>query len=217
MDALRATGVTTGWLLTSNGPDVFSWGIEGSRRHQFSTKCTWDFLRPSAPMVTWFKTVWFKHATPRHAFHFWTANLNRLPTKDRMIQWGVNVSEVCVLCNLSPEARHHIFLACPFSLQVWDRVLQRFEATPSILTTWLTLLQWMRTPTRSFSRTLKCLAAQAIIYLLWHERNNRIHTQVSLTVEALFRKIDQTVRDSLLARLRKRGCEKLLSQWFTHA
>ena len=35
----------------------------------------------------WAKAVQFKNAIPRHALTFWTVNLNRLPVRERLVNW----------------------------------------------------------------------------------------------------------------------------------
>ncbi|CAN6970997.1 unnamed protein product, partial [Brassica rapa subsp. trilocularis] len=71
---------------------------------------TWESIRLSAPHVYWEKAVWFKHAVPKHAFHFWVANLNRLPVRERLVTWGVCDYATCCLCGLGQETRDHVFL-----------------------------------------------------------------------------------------------------------
>ena len=61
---------------------------------QFAASKTWETLYPAPPAVPWHKTIWFKTRIPKHAFLSWVAILNRLPTKDRLQQWGMNVSYI---------------------------------------------------------------------------------------------------------------------------
>ncbi|KAL0734651.1 hypothetical protein Bca4012_010861 [Brassica carinata] len=75
----------------------------------------------------------------------------------------------------------------------------------------------MLTPLMGLSSTLKRLTAQAVVYLLWKERNNRLHQHSSESVTQLFRQLDRMIRDTLLARLNNKRCQGLLSQWFKHA
>ncbi|VVB12509.1 unnamed protein product [Arabis nemorensis] len=85
------------------------------------------------------------------------------------------------------------------------------------LVNWSQLLQWMRTPSRTISRILKRLVAQCTIYLIWMERNARVHTGLTLSAAEIFKRIDRTTRDSLLARYSWRRCNGLLLQWFTYS
>lgn len=68
-------------LTTGTGPDNYFWGQPTQASSEFSTKKTWEFLRPFKTTKGWLKAVWFKHGIPKHSFIFWTDNLDRLPVK----------------------------------------------------------------------------------------------------------------------------------------
>ena len=60
---------------------------------------------------------------PKHAVISWMATLNRLPTKDGMKKWGIEVDEECILCKEGKESRDHMFFTCRFSKSIWKRVI----------------------------------------------------------------------------------------------
>ncbi|KAG2306140.1 hypothetical protein Bca52824_025888 [Brassica carinata] len=67
----------------------------------FSSRDTWDRIRVPRPLVNWHSVVWFKEKIPRCSFITWTAYLGRLPTRDRLISWGLSVppgSALMVMC-----------------------------------------------------------------------------------------------------------------------
>ncbi|XP_020891386.1 uncharacterized protein LOC110231037 [Arabidopsis lyrata subsp. lyrata] len=45
---------------------------------KYSSSKTWEALRPRESAKDWADSVWFKGSTPRHAFNFWVANLDRI-------------------------------------------------------------------------------------------------------------------------------------------
>ncbi|XP_024004813.1 uncharacterized protein LOC112081968 [Eutrema salsugineum] len=69
-ELLRLSTVTS-----SNNRDIFLWGPSADASPQFSTKKTWDWIRQSASIKPWFKTVWLKLGIPKHSFTFWVATL----------------------------------------------------------------------------------------------------------------------------------------------
>ncbi|XP_019090150.1 PREDICTED: uncharacterized protein LOC109128393 [Camelina sativa] len=73
----------------SYGPDQFLWEVDNRSLNSFSTKKTWNQLRPSKEQQFWAKAVWFKHHVPKHAFTFWVANLDKLPVRSRLLSWGM--------------------------------------------------------------------------------------------------------------------------------
>lgn len=66
----------------ADNADAYCWGPLGNRAQVFSIKKTWELIRQTAPPIYWEKSVWFKHAVPKHAFNFWVTTLNRLPVRD---------------------------------------------------------------------------------------------------------------------------------------
>ncbi|XP_013678980.1 uncharacterized protein LOC106383417 [Brassica napus] len=105
-------------------PDIFMWGPSDSCSDIFSTKKTWEFLRPRAETKEWSQVVLFKNMVPKHAFNFWMANLNRLPLNERLHQWGLMDSGLCTLCSTDQESRDHLFLTAG-SQQTFGTTLNR--------------------------------------------------------------------------------------------
>lgn len=105
----------------SRGNDTFIWDTGHTNCQDFSTKRTWNLIRPVAPTKQWAKIIWFKGFVSRHAFNLWTAHLDRLPTRSRLANWGMNIPVMCCLCNLLMETRCFLALrvlggsmeACP--------------------------------------------------------------------------------------------------------
>lgn len=62
--------------------------------------------------VDWASVVWTPYGIPRHNFNTWLLVLNRAPTRDRMLSWGLQVSPLCLLCNAAAESRDHLFHQC---------------------------------------------------------------------------------------------------------
>ncbi|GKC28353.1 hypothetical protein Tco_1035647 [Tanacetum coccineum] len=54
-----------------NSHDFIQWRDINGNMADFSVKLAWEALRPCGAEVLWFKTVWFTHFIPRHAFHLW--------------------------------------------------------------------------------------------------------------------------------------------------
>ncbi|CAA7030815.1 unnamed protein product [Microthlaspi erraticum] len=178
----------------ANGADTFLWGPPDQKSTNFSTKKTWDILRPRQTEKRWFKAVWFKKNVPKHAFNFWATNLDRLPLNVRLAKWGLNVNPVCTICHLHDENRDHRFLHCEFSSQVWTLIMQRLGFHSIPFHNWEELIQWMLSSTRQpklkFLRNLVC---QATIYILWRERNSRNHGDISVTTECMLRQKKLTI------------------------
>ena len=64
------------------------WKVTETR---FSIAKIWKVIRPTKEKVSWHKLLWSSLNIPRHAIVVWMAILNRLPTKDRLISWGMEI------------------------------------------------------------------------------------------------------------------------------
>ncbi|KAL1196642.1 hypothetical protein V5N11_000721 [Cardamine amara subsp. amara] len=183
----------------------------------FPQRMTWEHLRPSAPKVNWAKAIWFKGSVPKFAFTFWTANLDRLPVRARLVAWGMNIYPLCCLCNQATESRDHLLLHCEYSEQVWEESLRRLGHTRFVFHNWSALITWLSSASVSTPSKLKLIVCHATIYLLWRERNNRHFNSSTTTPTALSRQLDRSARDLLLARRYRKGWQRLLSSWFAHS
>ena len=115
----------------SDEPDKYLWiKSDGSYGNKFSTRVIWEHIRQRAAPVFWSKVVWFREYIPRYSFMFWLALLRRLPTKDRMRRWGMEVSETCVLCSTGIETHHHLFFECTYSSSIWLYFASQIRSFP---------------------------------------------------------------------------------------
>ena len=71
-----------------------------------------------------------KEHIPRNAFVAWLALLRRLPTRDRLIRWGMNVPASCVLCSNGIVTHHHLFFECEYSTSIWSYFSQSILSGP---------------------------------------------------------------------------------------
>ncbi|KAF8045677.1 hypothetical protein N665_4555s0003 [Sinapis alba] len=181
--------------------DVYLWKHHtGGFRASFSSRVTWEFLRIPYPIVSWHTIVWFKEEIPRCSFITWTAFLQRLPTRDRLISWGLTLPPSCVLCNSANESHEHLFFNSPFAIATWNCFCGRYMVfRPTSLDSLGALCRRMHSPHAQRGIVILKLLSQIIVYSLWRERNAHIFRDKSMTQEAFSRTIDHTIRDRLLA------------------
>ncbi|KAF8115627.1 hypothetical protein N665_0025s0095 [Sinapis alba] len=196
--------------------DSYYWEVNGDHLNDFSTKITWEALRNRAPDQDWAPLIWFKGSIPSHAFKMWLAHLNRLPTRNRLVAWGVIDDDSCCICNHYRESRDHVFLRCHYSEEVWTMVLIRLGYSPTLFHTWTAFMEWLAMKHNFCPPTLKLLTVQATICKLWWERNNRLHNGISTTPHALFKVIDRQIRDAILAKKSKKNFSNLMQAWLRH-
>ena len=130
----------------------------------------------------------------------WLALLRRMPTRDRLRRWGMDVPSVCVLCSTSSETHHHLFFECEYPSTLWQAFASQIWTNPPndlhSAASWI--LQLSRQSNANAIRLIK-LIFQASIYLLWKERNARIFTAVSTQPRIIHHALDRLLWDRLLS------------------
>lgn len=212
-EALHAHLATIDTPLRGDVLDRYYWVINGQRFQHFNTAKTWDSLRPRNLQKAWASSVWFKGSTPKHAFHMWVAQLNRLPTKDRLYSWGLPIDPLCGFCSRFTETRDHIFLTCVYSERIWAMIHNRLGLNPCIFYSWNALLAWTNIKTPTSPTILRKLATQAALYHLWKQRNNLLHNHTHITTDILFKEIDKVMRNTITARRSRKKFRELMVLW----
>lgn len=197
-------GLANDEFLWATGPDVAG---------PYSSSKTWDVIRPRSDPKPWAATIWFKGAIPKHAFNMWVANLDRLPTKHRLVGWGMQIQTHCCLCSTEPETRDHLLISCSFSAEIWTQVFLRIGNPRTQFQTWLDLLHWLHEPGPKAIKLLRLLASQAVVYSIWRQRNNVLHNQTAIPSTVIFKEIDRTIRNLIHARKRKRRFQNIMIYW----
>ncbi|CAH8267666.1 unnamed protein product [Arabidopsis lyrata] len=130
-----------------------------------------------------------------------------------MRAWGV--TQPCVFCGEPTESRDHLFFACPYTFTIWFELtspLLRHKLTPD----WSqTLLSLRSTQLKLHDKTLARLAFQASVYLLWRERNGRIHNQCSNSSTTMLKTIDKAIKERISSLKSRKGSnfEELQVRW----
>lgn len=174
--------------------DCFLWKIGDSQASNvFSASKTWRHLNPTGPKVGWYDAIWFKGRIPKHAFISWVNVRHRLHTRDRLIRWGLNVPSTCLLCNSFDESRQHLFFDCPFAANIWSFFTSKAQVTPHSI--FDDLVIWLKSPCRDKNiATILRIAFQASVYVIWKERNSRLHLASSRTSAALLVDLTNLIR-----------------------
>ena len=91
---------------------------------KYKTANMWEGIRPKKDKVSWSKLLWNPFVLPKHVIIAWMAIQNRLPTKDRLQAWGIEIEGICALCHQEPETRDHLFFGCAFAVSIWKEMLR---------------------------------------------------------------------------------------------
>lgn len=205
------TTVTPPYLVSD--PDRFGWRTSGHTDYYFSSSKTWEILRPRAATQASAKHIWCSGATPKHAFHMWVTNLNRLPTRTRLISWGMQIPITCCVCSLQAETRDHLMLTCPFAVVIWGEIRRRLRTTVPHFTDWSQLIQWSSTSSSTAPSVLRMMVVQAMVYGIWQQRNNMLHNQMLTPALVLFKDINRQVINTINALRTRKKFKSLMPLW----
>ncbi|GAV67491.1 zf-RVT domain-containing protein, partial [Cephalotus follicularis] len=138
----------------------------------FSTKTAWQAIRRQDEEVNWYKLVWHSPRIPKHAFCLWLTIRGAHKTMDKLLALGIVTSADCVFNCGWIESMNHLFLACPYTQNLWQDILGMCNIHRSILP-WPDELQWMIEHSNGhiFPAPLRKLVLGATIYHVWMERN----------------------------------------------
>lgn len=195
--------------------DYCEWEIKGKTTNKYNTGDVYNHLRGDVDVEPWTKAIWTSRSIPRQSFHVWLLALNRIPTRDRLLSWGLQVPPLCLLCNNANESRDHLYWDCGFSFDLWSIVADRCRINPS--RTWERSLNQMSTLTASIAgRSLTLLGWQATIYWIWNERYSRLHTNQFRSVDSIFSIIDHQVRNKIQSfrETNPKSSAKMMQLWF---
>lgn len=78
----------------------------------------WEVIRIQGNKVCWHKLVWFPLHIPKHAIINWMAVLNWLPTRDRLLSFGLNIGVRCLFCCNVAEPRTQILFECDYPRKI---------------------------------------------------------------------------------------------------
>lgn len=95
-----------------------------TQMEKFSIKQVCQLLRGEYQKVTWRKLQCDNIACPKWIFILYLTLHVRLLTKERLLSWANVGNIMCVLCDDGIENIEHLFFSCPYSGQVWKKVLR---------------------------------------------------------------------------------------------
>ncbi|XP_056842915.1 uncharacterized protein LOC130495531 [Raphanus sativus] len=160
----------------TNEADSYIWQPEEVQLQTYSTGMIYNLIKEHKPLVPWHRVVWTTRGILKQNFLTWLVVLNRCPTKDRILGWGLQTDPMCVLCNSNFESREHLYFECPFAFTLWETLARKAGCSP--VRQWSQCLSTMQSLTApKHLKLLSLLAWQTSIYLIWTERNSRIHRQ----------------------------------------
>ncbi|KAH0905945.1 hypothetical protein HID58_037772 [Brassica napus] len=201
-------------------PDYPEWiqnNASSANTNKFISAQIYDSIRESRPQVPWHRIVWLKKGIPKFKTLTWMFVQDRCPTRNRLLSWGLQTDPLCLLCNLHPECRNHIYFQCSFSMGVWRNLSSKLGLIVSS-DEWDDILQALIGLTgNKHLRYLTILAWQSAIHEIWRERNNKLHRSSFKSIDVIISTISSIIKNCISAMrqtqpLESSACMKL---WFS--
>lgn len=142
--------------------------------------------------------------------------LDRFPTKDRLLRWGMEgVDPACLLCNSEVENINHLFFDCSYNSLVWSSIAHHCQLqAPSNRDDNIHMLQSLCG--NKDLRRLTILSHQASIYWLWNEWNTKLHQQTFRSIDTLIASIDRHIWNNISSfrETNSRASSAMIQLWF---
>eukprot|EP00253_Pinus_taeda_P021074 PITA_21074 len=183
------------------GLDILRWGK--STRGTFTVKEAYYLTthhKSEEEAVEW-EIIWNSKWWPKIAIFVWLVGRERILTWDKIQKRGFLGPPRCNLCKMGIETQEHILNSCPFAQHQWGEIRSLFGKSnrdPSDIKK--TIFQWgkgqfsCKVVRRSWN-----LAIGFVIWLLWKERNRRIFLDKINTPEKIWKGIQNSIRETILA------------------
>ncbi|XP_030478174.2 uncharacterized protein LOC115695235 [Cannabis sativa] len=144
---------------------------EFQQRH-YTIAAGYVLFSPPGTKQKWCNEVWNRLNIPKHSVILWLAMLNRLKTKERLLKHGLQVSELCCLCNDQVETVQHLFFECDVAVN-WLKDIKQWLSWNVVSLNFATLLRWIaRAKISKFRKKVFTAAIAGLVYSVWKLRNN---------------------------------------------
>ncbi|KAI0513575.1 hypothetical protein KFK09_009600 [Dendrobium nobile] len=169
------------------------------------------------PKVDRSVSIWHKKHALKYACFAWMAVLGKLKTADNLLIRGIEVPQLCSLCNSFAENHNHLFFACDFSFNILKFILPYvncFLLRP-------TLAQVLEFFINSncftcLEKDFCCLSVSCILYHLWRERNSRRFSDLRTNSVRLICNITTAIRFKISRWKNKDNLLQRFTAWQTN-
>lgn len=161
---------------------------------QYSIGKAYKKIKNQGSKVVWDSIIWNRLSFPKHRFTWWLAMLERLQAKQRLMMFGVCTNNLCCLCSKEIETHHHLFYECPVTVEVWKKACAWLGVKQNFCNM-QQLVYWTKRGRAGSAVKTQVFAAMAaaVLYNIWHARNQVYWKQNTLTGEQIYRKVQSFI------------------------
>jgi len=156
-------------LPTSTLSDVLLW--THTTDGKMTAKHAKSFMTPATPELLWPALIWLCCTPPSHSFIFWRLFHGKMPTDENLRARGCVIVYICNLCMQSEETFVHLFLLCPFAVELWSWIGGKLNCLID-LTYVVSLLDCV--PVRCSTQITDIFVAAVVhtLHIIWLSRNS---------------------------------------------
>ncbi|XP_074293158.1 uncharacterized protein LOC141620099 [Silene latifolia] len=143
-------------------------GVWGVQPAGYTPNGYYEWLRTTRPPVCWNKVIWTKWALPKHQFMGWLVAHEALNTVDKLISYGMDVDDGCLLCGQTNESLTHLYFACQYSRRVLMFLQQHTGCSFPLV---IDLDWWSSRGGTNVQRGVQIALFLGAIYSIWYQRN----------------------------------------------
>eukprot|EP00253_Pinus_taeda_P035966 PITA_35966 len=189
--------------LKDSAKDKRGWGsVTGSYSASEGYQSIMTILNVPPNPAQW-KCIWDAPSLPKIDFFCWTLAHKSILTHDNLCRRGMEGPSWCNLCKSEEETADHLFLSCPFAIEVWKGVLllnpDKFELPrniPNLFHSW-TKLSPFGLSKNHLLRNCWMWIPKIICWKLWLERNNRLFRNESCNSARVITKFKALLGETL--------------------
>ncbi|XP_058780635.1 uncharacterized protein LOC131654706 [Vicia villosa] len=175
----RQTTTNSSWILKKivkhkEALSTSKHWLEAATTGHYKIGAVYKDLNGDMEHVSWKKILVDNHAEPQTGFTLWMALMKQLPTKERLLRFGINVDLKCCYCDNSGNIQH-FFFGCSYIKDIWKQILRKLKVKHQPLA-WDQEVEWItkETKPKEAQRMILKLAFAETVYEIWHERNDRV-------------------------------------------
>ncbi|CAN1781841.1 Putative ribonuclease H protein At1g65750 [Linum perenne] len=163
------------------GPAFVSWPLE--RSGSFSVRSLRQMMVKErfVGVQTFPSTVVWSKVVPTKVQGFtWMVWHKKIASLDNLQKRGMILTNWCVLCERDAESVDHLFLRCPFSSAVWDRVSSKLSLFGPRVDNIRGLFEtWKGMNCAPIFAAAEKAILHGVLWHIWLERNERIFNEAS--------------------------------------
>ena len=162
-------------------PDTLVWAH--STDDTLSSKNALAFLKPPATHMPWADLIWMGCIPPSHSFTFWRLMHIKMPTDENLRTQGCIIVSACCFCLNTDETSDHLFLRCPFAMELWTWLGGKLNCVIDCAST-LSLLSCIPTRCSSQIADIYVVAVIHTVHTIWLSRNTIRFSSNAATVHS---------------------------------